>query len=583
MAAVTQGLAETYPDADKSVGATIIPLRQLMVGSTQPILLVLFGAVGFVLLIACVNVANLLIARSTGRAREFAIRVALGAGRARLLRQFVTESLLLSLAGGALGLLIAFWGTKAALAALPGALPRADEVGVDAHVLLFTLAISIGSGILFGLAPALRISKPDLQKALSEGGRAVTSARQRAHAIFVVVEVALALVLLVGAGLATRTLAALWRVDPGFRSSNVLIFGLNLSPALIRAQPDAIRATLRQLDSTLQSVPGVQSSTLSWGAFPMSGDDELLFWREGEPQPANKNDMNWALKYIVEPQYLEVMKVPLKSGRFFTAADDEHSAAVAVIDVEFAHRYFGASDPVGKRLYLDRGIGNSPNTVEIVGVVGHVKQWDLITDSTQLREQVYLPFMQMPDDQIAQVPAGTSVAVRYDGAATPVFDAIRASIRRMNGEQVVYQAQTMDEILAISLASQRFSMILLGGFAILALILASLGIYGVVSYLVAQRTNEIGIRMALGAQRSDVLRMVIGQGAQMAFVGVALGMAAALGLTRLMSKMLFGVTPSDPLTFLGVAALLAGVALLACYIPARRATRVDPVVALRYE
>jgi len=315
----------------------------------------------------------------------------------------------------------------------------------------------------------------------------------------------------------------------------------------------------------------------------MSGDDELLFWREGEPQPANKNDMNWALKYIVEPQYLEVMKVPLKRGRFFTVADDEHSSAVAVIDEEFARRYFGDGHPVGKRLYLDRGIGNSPNTVEIVGVVGHVKQWDLVSDSTQLREQIYLPFMQMPDDQIAQVPAGTSVAVRYDGASAPVFDAIRESIRRMNGEQVVYQAQTMDEILAISLASQRFSMILLGGFAILALILASLGIYGVVSYLVAQRTNEIGIRMALGAQRSDVLRMVIGQGAQMAFVGVAIGLAAALGLTRLMSKMLFGVTPSDPLTFLGVAALLTGVALLACYIPARRATRVDPVVTLRYE
>ena len=583
MAAVTHGLAETYPDADKGIGANIIPLRQLMVGDTQPILLVLFGAVGFVLLIACVNVANLLIARSTGRAREFAIRTALGAGRARLLRQFVTESLLLSLAGGGLGLLIAFWGTKAALAALPGALPRADEVGVDAHVLVFTLAVSLGSGILFGLAPALKMSKPNLQKTLSEGGRAVTAARQRAHAIFVVVEVALALVLLVSAGLATRTLAALWRIDPGFRSSNILTFGLNLSPSMIHAQPEKVRATLRQLDATLASVPGVQSTTLSWGAFPMSGDDELLFWREGDPQPASKNDMNWALKYIVEPQYLQVMRIPLKRGRFFTNADDERSAPVAVIDEEFARRYFGASDPVGKRLYFDRGIGSAPNIAEIVGVVGHVKQWDLISDSTQLRDQIYLPFMQMPDDQIVQVPSGTSAAVRYDGASAPVFDAIRSAIRQMNSEQVVYQAQTMDEILAISLASQRFSMILLAGFAALALLLAALGIYGVVSYLVAQRTNEIGIRMALGAQRSHVLKMVIGQGAKMALVGVALGLAAALGLTRLMSKMLFGVKPSDPLTFIGVAALLAGVALLACYIPARRATRVDPVVALRYE
>ena len=583
MATVTQALAAMYPDADKGIGATIIPMRQLMVGSTQPILLVLFGAVGCVLLIACVNVANLLIARSTGRAREFAIRTALGAGRARLLRQYVTESLLLALTGGALGLLLAYWGTKAALTAMPSALPRANEVGVDAHVLLFTLAISIAAGILFGLAPALKMSKPNLQKTLNEGGRAVTASRQRAHAIFVVVEVALALVLLVSAGLATRTLATLWRVDPGFRSSNILTFGLNLSPSMSLSQPDQIRATLRQLDATLAAVPGVQSTTLSWGAFPMSGDDEILFWREGDPQPANKNDMKWALKYIVEPQYLDVMKIPLKRGRFFTNSDDEHSAPVAVIDEEFARKYFGADNPVGKRLYFDRGIGNAPNTAEIIGVVGHVKQWDLISDSTQLHDQIYLPFMQMPDDQIAQVPSGTSVAVRYEGASAPVFDAIRNSMRQMNSEQVVYQALTMDEILAISLASQRFSMILLAGFAALALLLAALGIYGVVSYLVTQRTNEIGIRMALGAQRSHVLKMVITQGAKMALTGVALGLAAALVLTRLMSKMLFGIKPTDPLTFLAVAALLIGVALLACYIPARRATRVDPVVALRYQ
>ena len=584
MAAITGALAEQYPDADKGIGAKIIPLRQRMLGEVQPILLLLFGAVGFVLLIACVNVANLLIARSTGRAREFAIRMALGAGRARLLRQLVTESLLLSTAGGALGLLLAFWGTKAALAALPAALPRAAEVAMDSHVLFFTLAISVAAGMLFGLAPAARLAKRDLQKTLSEGGRAYAAARQHAHAIFVVVEIALALVLLIGAGLSSRTLAALWRVDPGFHSENILTFGVNLSPSMIHAQPDAIRATIRQLDSAIATAPGVQSASLSWGAFPLVDDDEMLFWRDGEPRPATKSDMNWALNYIVEPQYLDVMRIPLLRGRFFIAADDEHSARVAVIDQEFARKYFPAEDPIGKRLRFDSVSGSSANVAEIIGVVGHVRQWSLGGDEAkQLRVQIYLPFMQLRDDAIVLVPSGTSVAVRYAGSSASVFDSVSAAVQRMNGEQVVYAAQTMDEVLSATLATERFSMILLAGFAALALTLSSVGIYGVVSYMVAQRTNEIGIRMALGAQRGDVLRMVIGHGVKMTLIGVAIGLVAALGLTRLMSSMLFGISPSDPLTFLGVAALLTGVALLACYIPARRATRVDPVVALRYE
>jgi predicted permease len=339
---------------------------------------------------------------------------------------------------------------------------------------------------------------------------------------------------------------------------------------------------LRDLHSVLAATPSVQSSSLSWGAFPMFDDDELLFWREGDPRPASKNEMNWALKYIVEPGYFDVMKIPLRRGRFFNAADNEHSAPVAVIDEEFARKFFGQQDPLGKRLYFDPGIGNSANTAEIVGVVGHVNQFSLASADV-LRTQIYLPFIQLPDDEMALVPAGTAVAVRYAGSSTAAFGAIRAAVQRMNSEQVVYDAETMNEIVATSLASQRFCMILLGGFAILALVLASIGIYGVISYLVAQRTNEFGIRMALGAQRADVLKMVIVQGAKMALRGIALGAIAAFGLTRLMSNLLFGVSSSDPLTYSAVAALLISVALAACYIPARRATRVDPVVALRYE
>jgi predicted permease len=584
MDAVCRGLEETYPEADKGIRANLKPLRESVIGGVQPILLVLLGAVAFVLLIACVNVANLLIARSTGRAREFAIRIALGAGRARLLRQLVTESLLLSITGGALGLLLAFWGTKAALASLPSALPRADEVGIDLRVLLFTLGISIAAGLIFGLAPALKILKPRIQTTLSEGGRSLSSSRQRVHGIFAVVEVALALVLLVGAGLLARSMAALWRVDPGFRSDHVLTFGLNLSPSLINAKPDAIRATLRELDARLESTQGVRSSSLSWGAFPMSGDDELVFWLDDQPKPASPNDMHWALKYVVEPHYLDVMRIPLLRGRFFSATDDEHTAPVVVVDDVFARKYFGDEDPIGKRLRFDTGMNNVSTSAEIIGVVGHVKQWGVdLDDQQQLRTQTYVPFMQMPGEPMSLVPAGTTVALRFDGSSSGVFDRIRETLRQMNSEQVVYSALTMDEIIAGSLASQRFSMILLGGFAALALILSAIGIYGVISYLVAQRTNEIGIRMALGAQRSDVLKLIVGHGARMALMGIAIGVVAALALTRLMSTMLFGVTSHDPLTFVAVAMVLIGVALFASYVPALRATRVDPVVALRYE
>ena len=581
MNTVAQNLARAYPDSDKGIGAKLMPLKAQMVEEVRPILFVLLGAVGFVLLIACVNVANLLLARSTGRAREFAIRIAMGAGQWRLLRQLLTESVLLALAGGALGLLIAHWGMHAALGVLPRALPRAEEIGLDTRVLIFTATVSLLAGVLFGLAPALKASQANLQETLKEGGRGASRARGRAQDVFVVSEIALALVLLVGAGLMVRSLIRLWDVDPGFRPQNVLSFGLSLPPTMMSASPDALRAAFRDLEEKLASTPGVKAASLAWGAVPMSSDDENLFWLDGQPKPATEAEMNWAIDYIVGPDYLKTMEIPLQRGRFFNARDNEHSPHVAVIDEVFARRYFRNRDPIGKLINLNHG-----GQVEIVGIVGHVKQWGLDLDDTHsLRAQFYLPCMQMPDEFVTITPSGSTVLVRTDEAVpmSVVVDSIRHVSQQMNSQQVIYGVQTMDEIIALSLAEKRFTMILLGAFAALALLLASIGIYGVVSYLVARRTQEIGIRMALGANRADVLRLVMRDGIRMAGIGLGIGIVCALFLTRLMAKMLYGIKASDPVTFLVISGLLLLTALAACYVPARRAMRVDPMVALHFE
>jgi predicted permease len=580
MEEVTRNLANAFPDADKGITAKVIPLKQQMIGHVRPLLFVLLAAVGFVLLIACVNVANLLLARSANRAREFAVRAALGASRGRVVRQLLTESILLALAGGGLGLLLAAWGTHAALGVLPAALPRAEEVGLDARVLIFTAGISLLVGVLFGLIPALKTSQPDLQETLKQGGRGVSGTRHRTQSVFVVAEMALVVVLLVGAGLTIRSLAKLWSVDPGFNPHNVLTFGLSLPPSIVGAKPDAIRTTFREFDDKIASIAGVQAVSQTWGAVPLSGDDEQLFWLEGQPKPTHENDMNWAIDYIVEPDYLRAMGIPLLRGRFFTAQDNEHSPRAVVIDEVFAQKYFPNQNPVGKRINLNL----SNQLAEIVGEVGHVNQWGLDADDQQsLRSGLYIPCMQMPDDFIAMSPTGSAVVVRSAGNSGGLLDAIRSVNAQMSDQQVIFGVQTMDSIISGSLASRRFSMILLAVFAVLALLLASVGIYGVISYVVGQRANEIGIRMALGAQRRDILRLILGGGGKLAGFGVAVGLAAALGLTRLMASLLYGVRATDPLTFIGVAILLTLVALAACYIPARRAARVDPMVALRYE
>lgn len=573
-------LSTTYPAADKGAGIVVTPLKEEMVKDIQPFLLVLLVAVAFVLLIACVNVANLLLARSTGRAREFAIRAALGASQGRVIRQLLTESVLLALAGGALGLLLASWGTNMALTIVPSTLPRAGDIRIDPRVLLFTVAISLVAGILFGLAPALKTSQPDLHETLKEGGRGASGARYRTQGVFVIVEMALAVVLLIGAGLTIRTLVSLWSVQPGFDPHNVLTFNVGFPPAISSGSAAQIRVGLRQFTDKIAAVSGVTSVSVMNGAVPLGTESDLSFWLEGQPKPPNENAMDEAIWYVVGPGYLKTMKIPLLRGRFLTEQDDANSTAVCVIDEDFASKYFGNQDPIGKRLNFDVVY----RELRIVGVVGHVKQFGLDeSSSSPITAQFYASSLQLPDSVLKAFASSNGYIVRTQGSPDAFVGAIRNAVQQFNGQAMIFDTETMDEIVGRSLAWQRFAMTLLAVFAGLALVLASIGIYGVISYIAGQRTHEIGIRIALGAQQSDVLKIVLGQGARLAVIGVLIGLAAAVGLTQLMTRILYGVSATDPLTFAGVTIVLTLVALAACYVPAHRAMKVDPMVALRYE
>jgi predicted permease len=579
MDAVSRNLAAAYPEANAATGTSLIPLKQDIVGDVQPFLLVLLGAVGFVFLIACANVANLLLARATGRTREFAIRVAVGASQARVVRQLLTESVVLALAGGTLGVAMAWWGTQAVLAAVPSAVPRMDEIHMDARVLLFTLGISLFAGIVFGLGPALKTLRPDLQGTLKEGGRGSSGAHHRVQNVFVVFETALALILLVGAGLMLRTMAALWNDNPGFDPQKVLSFNAALSPAKTATAP-MMRESYREILRRSAELPGVESAALLAGSLPMKGDSEVPFWREGETKPASDNQMSWSLFYAVSPDYLKTMKIPLVRGRFLTPEDNEKTIKVIAIDEEFARKFFPNQDPIGKRVNL----GLFDTQPEIVGVVGHVNHWGLgSTGHDNMKAELYLSLDQVPDQFAPLMAKAQSLVLRSRNAPESLTAPLRGTTAEFDAQAVLYDFETMERIVSSSIAAQRFSMTLLGIFAALALVLSAIGIYGVISYFVGQRSQEVGIRMALGAQRSNVLWLILGQGARMAGIGVAIGVAASLILTRLMSSMLYGVRAYDPLTFAGVASLVIVVAVLACYIPALRATRVDPVTALRYE
>jgi predicted permease len=580
MQALARGLAEQYPEVNAGTSITLAPLKSDLVGPVKPLLLLLITAVLFVFLIACVNVANLLLARSSRRAAEVAVRTALGASRSRIVRQFLTESVLLALAGGLLGSLTALWGTRAALAVLPEVLlPRADEIGVDARVLLFTTLASILAGLLFGLVPALSASRLDQHAALRERGPRASGAQHRTQGMFVVVEIALALVLLVGAGLMIRSLTTVLAIDPGFNADHLLVARVSFPGS--NARPDQVRAVWRQLHQKFDTIPGLRATSLSVSSVPMTGDFSTIpFWPEGQAKPSTPAEMTWALTYVVEPGYRQLMGIPLQRGRFLTAQDHEHASPAIVIDDQFARRYFGDQDPLGHRINLDM----LNITAEIVGVVGHVRQSGLDEQAASSHQpQCYLSLFQIPDRILPLAARDIAVVFRTTEAPLAQVGAIRRALGEINGQFVLYREQAMDGIMSNRLATRRFSMMVLGIFAALALVMAGVGIYGVIAHLVGERAHEIAIRLALGAERWDVLRMVLRDGAKMALTGVTIGLVAALGLTRLMTSMLFGISAHDPVTVAGVVSLLTLVAFAACYIPARRATRVDPMVALRNE
>jgi predicted permease len=581
MSTIQSRLDRLYPNDNRDLGIYVEPLKQVIVGDAGQTLALLLGAVGLVLLITCANIANLLLARSAGRSREFAIRSALGAKRLRLMRQLLTESVILSLTGAGLGSLIAFLGISSALPAMPGILPRSEDVSVNAPVLLYTLIVSLMVGILFGLAPALKSWSADLQLSLKEGGRGSTIVHRRTQSSFVVVQVALTLVLLVAAGLLFRTILHLWNVNPGFDSNNIMALKVGVSHSLART-PSGTRVAYKQLIERIRQITGVEAADFST-AVPLSGQGGYLpFWLDSQKpeslQAAPR--MGW---FLTGPDYLRTMGMQLLQGRFLTEHDDTKSPCVAVIDNNFARAFFPDGKPIGHT--ITAGFA-AFGPCAIVGVVNHVTYADLQDSGPANQYQAYYSLYQDPDQWVPFNYPDASIIVRTPLDAATLIPAVKAAIYQDSNEQPIYNVQTMRQIISDSMSAQRFPMILLGAFAGLALLLASVGIYGMISYSITQRVQEIGIRMALGASKAKVLRLFIGQELKLVLSGVAIGTIGALVLTRTLrsfSHLLYGVGSWDPLTFAAASIILIAVATLAGCRPARRAAKVDPMVTLRYE
>ena len=568
-------LEQQYPDTNTGRRVRLESLRESVVGDVRPTLLTLLGAVGFVLLIACANVANLLLTRSAGRQKEMAIRTALGAGRARILRQLLTESAVLALAGGVVGLLLAIWGTRLISSYIPEGIPRMGELGIDSRVLLFTLGASLLTGVFFGLAPALQSSNANLTETLKEGERNSSRGHNRAGKLLVISEVALTLMLLVGAGLLVKSFWRLSQVDPGFDPQNVLAMQIAVS-----ARPEEgpkVNGFLSDLQSRIKTLPGVQSVSVSNG-LPFEGANFPPFLIEGQQPPPPGQDPT-GLLYTVSTDYFKTMSIGLVRGRLFSSQDTRETPQVALIDEVFARNYFPNQDPIGRRFKL-----NTPDAEsrEIVGVVRHVEHAGLEGQTTNTAE-FYFNFDQLPIATLPRYVRRVNLLVRTTVEPLSLAGPVRNQISALDKDQAVFNVRTMEQALSRSVAARRFSMILLGVFAMLALTLAAVGIYGVISYSVAQRTREVGIRMALGANTTDVIKLVVRDGLKLVLIGVGIGLAGALALTRMMTTLLFGVTPTDAVTYATVALGLILVALIACCIPARRATKVDPLIALRFE
>jgi putative ABC transport system permease protein len=569
LAGIAKQLEQAFPEKNTGWGVNVVPMHEQVVGEIRPILVVLFAAVAFVLLIACANVANLLLARAASRQKELALRAALGAGRMRLVRQMLTESVLLSLMGGVLGVLLAFWAIQFLIGFGPDNIPRLNEISIDLRVLGFTFGISLLCGVLFGLIPALQASRPDLNDALKEGSRGSTGDRSGMFRnVFVIAEVSLALVLLIGAGLMIRSFMRLQAVETGFNPENVLTMRLQL-PKKKYPESHQIVNFFKQAQNRIAALPGVQAvGAISY--LPLTGGlaSRDAFKIAGQPAPLPGQEPGVEVR-VVTPTYFRAMGIPLLKGRLLDERDVRESR-VLLINETMANRYFAGVDPVGKQMEVFWD-GSGPD--EIVGVVGDIREGAL---NKEPEPAIYWSHPREPY-------SGMALVVRASGDAARFATAVQKEIRALDPDQPVADVRTMKEVIAKSIARPRFNTLLLTIFAGVALVLASVGLYGVMNYSATQRTHEIGIRMALGATRADILRLVVGNGMMLTLAGIIIGVLASWGLTRVMANLLFGVTATDLPTFVGVSAVLAAVALVANYIPARRATRVNPIIALRYE
>jgi putative ABC transport system permease protein len=575
MNAINRRLGEQYPETDANRPVKLVWVHEYLVGPARPALLALVGMVGFVLLISCANVANLVLARNAARQREFALRVALGAGRLRIVRQLLTESALLAAIGGGLGLLIALWGVELLVARIPpgwvSGIPLSEGVPIDARVLVFTLVVSLVTGLVFGLAPALQVSKPDLNGVLKEGGRtggAGGRRQRRLRGLLVVAEVALSLTLLIGAGLMARSFVELMRVPSGFNAENVLTMKLAL-PGLKYTKDEQVAGFYARALESIAAVPGVEAAGATTTLPLGGGDQQTEVLVAGRPAPAAGQRPEVSFRDI-SPDYFRALGIPLLRGRTFTERDDKGAPGVAILNETMARRLFGAPEAaLGQRLTDVDG----KNEREVVGLVGDVRHAGL---DAEPQAEMYVPFTQEASNSMTLV-------VRTASDPASFVPALRARLLAIDKDQPAYNVRTMEQVVAESVSQRRLTMLLFGLFAALALALATIGIYGVMSYSVSQRAHEIGVRVALGAQRRDVLRLVIADGMALTLGGVVLGLAAAFALTRLLASLLYGVKATDPATYAAISLLLAAVALLACYLPARRATKVDPLLALRAE